>query len=117
MKAGAYFAAATAGLIAVSWLLLRLGFNSPADGNALLMSAAAAWVVQIATFAIARRAAHRNLMVGWAIGTVLRLLALALYAFLVAPALGLPRSAALVSLVTFFFVSMLVEPLLLAYDR
>ncbi len=117
MKAGAYFAAATAGLIALSWLLLRLGFNSPADGKALLMSAAVAWVVQIATFTIARRAAHRNLMVGWAIGTVLRVIVLVLYAFLVAPAFGLPRSAALVSLVTFFFLSMLVEPLLLAHDR
>ncbi len=117
MKAGAYFAAATAGLIGVSWLVLRLGFHSPADANALFTSAAVAFAVQIATFAVARRAAHRNLMVGWGIGTVLRLLALVLYAFLVAPALGLPRSAALVSLVTFFFVSMLVEPLLLAYDR
>jgi hypothetical protein len=36
---------------------------------------------------------------------------------LVVPALGLPRSAALVSVVMFMFLSMLIEPLLLAYDR
>lgn len=117
MKAGAYFAAATAGLIVVSWLLLRLGFSSAADRQALLVSAGVAWVVQLASFAIARGSSRRNLVVSWGIGTVLRMIVLGFYAFLVAPALGLPLSAALVSLVTFFFVSMLVEPLLLAYDR
>jgi hypothetical protein len=57
------------------------------------------------------------MMVGWGVGTLVRVLSLVLYALIVVPAYGLPRSAALVSLVTFLFVSMLVEPLLLAYDR
>jgi len=117
VKAVTLFAAATAGLIGVAWLLLGLGFSSQADGRALRTSAAVALVVQIATFVFARQAGERNLMVGWALGSVLRVLALVAYALLVVPALGLPRSAALMSLVTFLFVSMLVEPLLLAYDR
>lgn len=117
MKAGAWFAAATAGLILAAFFLLRLGFESPADVRALRTSAMVALAVQILTFAIARRMTHRNLMVGWGAGTALRVLALAVYALFVVPALALPRSASLVSLVTFLFVSMLVEPLLLAYDR
>ena len=117
MKAGTYFTAVTAALIVASYLILQLGFDSPADARALRTSAVVALAVQLVTFAIARRSAVRNLMVAWGIGTLLRVVVLAVYALLVVPALALPRSAALVSLVTFMFVSMLVEPLLLAYDR
>ena len=86
-------------------------------GLVIGLLAAVALVVQNATFVFARQAGERNMMIGWVLGTVLRVLVLVAYAFLVAPALGLPLSAALMSLVTFLFVSMLVEPLLLAYDR
>lgn len=112
-----YFAAATAALIAISYLVLQLGFDSPGDSGALRTSAMIALAVQLVTFAIARRMPVRNLMLGWGIGSVLRVLVLAVYALLIVPALGLPSSAALVSLATFMFLSMLVEPLLLAYDR
>ena len=117
MRAVTYFTAASTALIGVAWLLLGLGFSSQADGRALRTSAAVALVVQIATFVFARQAGERNMMTGWVLGSVMRVLALVAYALLVVPALGLPRSAALMSLVTFLFVSMLVEPLLLAYDR
>jgi Mg/Co/Ni transporter MgtE len=117
VKAGTYFAAATAALIVIGYLILQLGFDSPGDSRALRTSAMVAMAVQLVSFAIARRTAVRNLMVGWGIGTVLRVVVLAVYALLVVPALALPRSAALVSFVTFMFVSMLIEPLLLAYDR
>jgi hypothetical protein len=117
VKAGTYFAAATAALIVLSYLPLQLGFDSPGGARALNTSAVIALAVQIATFAIARRSAAKNLIVGWGIGTAVRILALALYATLVVPAMALPRPAALVSLVTFMFASMLIEPLLLAYDR
>lgn len=112
-----YFAAATAALIVISYLVLQLGFDSPGDSRALRTSAMVALAVQLVSFAIARRMPVRNLTVGWGIGTLLRLVVLTVYALLVVPALGLPSSAALVSLVTFMFVSMLIEPLLLAYDR
>jgi CRP-like cAMP-binding protein len=85
--------------------------------GAIRISAALALVVQIITFAVARRVTRTNMMVGWGLGTLLRVLTLALYAFLVVPAIALPASAALISLVIFLFLSMLVEPLLLAYDR
>lgn len=116
MKAGAYFAVATAALIGIGYFLLQLGFTSPAEHGAIQISALLAVAVQMVTFVIARKAS-RNMMVGWGVGTLVRVLSVVLYALIVVPAYGLPRSAAMVSLVIFLFVSMLVEPLLLAYDR
>ena len=117
MKAGTYFAAATAALIVIGYLLLQLGFDSPGDSRALKVSALVAIAVQLVSFTIARRMPVSSMMLGWGLGTLLRVLVLTVYALLVVPALGLPRSAALVSVVVFMFVSMLIEPLLLAYDR
>ena len=117
MKAAAWFALGTLALIALSYPLLRMGFASTHEAQAVQMSAVLALAVQLVTFAIARLMARRNMIVGWGVGAALRLLALTVYALLVAPSLGLPRSAALVSLAVFLFLSMLIEPLLLAYDR
>ncbi len=116
MKAGAYFAVATGILIGIAYFLLQLSYKSPAEHRAIQISALLALAVQIVTFVIARKAST-NMMIGWGIGTLLRVLSVVLYALIVAPAYGLPLSAALISLVIFLFVSMLVEPLLLAYDR
>jgi hypothetical protein len=117
MKAAGLFALATLALIALSYPLLRMGFPMSRDVAALRTSALLAFAIQIVTFAIARVMARRNLIVGWGIGAALRLLALTIYALLVAPSLGLPRASALVSLAIFLFLSMLIEPPLLAYDR
>jgi hypothetical protein len=53
-------------------------------------------------------------MVGWGLGALLRLITLAVYALVFVNALALPATAALISLATFFFLSTLVEPLVLA---
>jgi len=50
---------------------------------------------------------------GWGMGMLIRFIVLAIYAFLGARVLGLPIAAALVSLAAFFFVSTLLEPVLL----
>ena len=65
MKAGTYFAAATAALIVISYLVLQLGFDSPGDPRALRTSAMVAIAVQLVSFAIARRMPLRNMMLGW----------------------------------------------------
>jgi len=117
MKAAGLFALATLALIALSYPLLRMGFPMSRDVAALRTSALLAFAIQIVTFAIARVMARRNMIVGWGIGAALRLLALTIYALLVAPSLGLPRASALVSFAIFLFLSMLIEPPLLAYDR
>ena len=55
-------------------------------------------------------------MIRWAIGAALRFFVLVLYAP-IARVMFLSLEAALVSLVTFFFLTMMAEPLLLEYDR
>ena len=57
-----------------------------------------------------------ELMLRWGIGAVLRLFVVILYAPL-ARVVNMSVEAALVSLVTFFFLTMMAEPLLLEYDR
>jgi hypothetical protein len=56
------------------------------------------------------------LLLRWGVGALMRFVVLVLYAPL-ARVMFLPLDAALVSLVTFFFLTMMAEPLLLEYDR
>ena len=100
--------------IATVWVLGRV-FPTAADARALRVSAGLAFIVQMLTFFIARRLAKRNLMVGWGLGSALRLVTLAIYALVGAAALGLPRPAALVGFTVILFASMLIEPLLLGH--
>ena len=77
---------------------------------------ASAWLavsVQVATFAIARLVARQNIVAGWGLGVLLRFAAVAMWAFLGVKALELAPAPALLSLVIFFFVSTLIEPLFL----
>ena len=87
----------------------------------MLVSAGLAFAVQLGSYALLRPArpgkgAPGELLIRWAIGAVLRLFVLVLYAPL-ARIINISLEAALVSLVTFFFVTMMAEPLLLEYDR
>lgn len=87
----------------------------------MLVSAGLAFAVQLGSYALLRPArsghgAPGELLIRWGIGAVTRLLVLVLYAPL-ARVMFLSLDAALVSLVTFFFMTMMAEPLLLEYDR
>ena len=113
MKAIAWFGLATAFLIVVLGWVLGLVFVGDGDARALMISAAVAFVVQLFGFALARMSARTNVIAGWGVGMLLRLLTLGVYAFLVVPALALPSGTALIALVAYFFVSTLVEPLFL----
>jgi hypothetical protein len=77
------------------------------------VSALVAMAVQVATFAVARAWARRNVIAGWGIGSLLRLVSLAAYAFVGVKALALTPGPALLALAAFLFVTMLVEPLFL----
>jgi hypothetical protein len=55
-----------------------------------------------------------NMIAGWGVGMILRLITLGVVAFIVAPALALPSGAVLIALVSFFFLTTLVEPLFLS---
>jgi len=82
-----------------------------ADGRrAVAVSATVALVVQAAGFAVVRQLRARNMMGAWGLAAGLRMLTLVSYALVAVKMLGLPATAALFSLVTFFFVTTLAEP-------
>jgi hypothetical protein len=113
MKSWALYALVAITLIVgVGWLL-ALAFPGPRDAAAIRLSAIVAIVVQLLAFGITRAVAQRHLIAGWGAGSLLRFVTLVVYALLAAQVLGLPPVAALVSLVTFLFLSTLIEPLFL----
>jgi hypothetical protein len=120
-RALGFFAGVSAALIIVATIILRTWFRTVEQHNAMLVSAGLAFAVQLGSYALLRPArpgkgAPGELMIRWGIGAVLRLFVLVLYAP-IARLMFLPLEASLVSLVTFFFLTMMAEPLLLEYDR
>lgn len=113
MKAGALYAVITLALIAVIGWLFTLGFKTPEARQAILVSGVIAFIVQMIAFAIAKQVGREQIFLGWGLGSLLRLFTLGIYALLVVKALGLPANAALLSMATFFFVAIIIEPLLL----
>ena len=108
---GLYLLAVLGGVAAVGAVAWAVT-DAPAR-QAVLVSAALAVAVQMAAFALARALQPRNLMLGWGLGSVLRLAALVLYAVVVARLWRAPITPALLSFVAFLFVTTAVEPLFL----
>jgi hypothetical protein len=113
MRKTAIFAAVSAVVVALVAWMLTLAFETAADQHAILVSAIIAYVVQLVSFSVARAWATTNVIAGWGLGMLLRFFVLALYALVFVKVLGLPMTSALVSLAAFFFVSTLLEPVLL----
>jgi hypothetical protein len=121
VRALGFFAGVSAALIIVATIILRTWFRTVDQHNAMLVSAGLAFAVQLGSYALLRPArpgkgAPGELMIRWGIGAVLRLFVVVLYAP-IARLMFLSLEASLVSLVTFFFLTMMAEPLLLEYDR
>lgn len=121
VRALGFFAGVSAALIIIATIILRTWFRTVEQHNAMLVSAGLAFAVQLGSYALLRPArpgkgAPGELMIRWGIGAVLRLFVLVLYAP-IARLMFLSLEASLVSLVTFFFLTMMAEPLLLEYDR
>ena len=115
------FGGVSAALIIVATIILRTYFRTVDQHQAMLISAGLAFAVQLGSYALLRpaRPGHGmpgELLLRWGVGAVLRFLVLVLYAPL-ARILNVSLEATLVSLVTFFFLTMMAEPLLLEYDR
>jgi len=112
-NAVARFAFATVAAIAfVAWLL-TLAMTGANAASAIGLSALVAAVVQIAAFAVTTSMASRNLVAAWGAGALVRMLTLVVYGFLAVKVLDLPPVPALISLVLFFFLSTLLEPVFL----
>ena len=99
-------------VLVLGWLLSR-AFHGPGDAAAIRLSAVVVLVVQLATFAGIKMVPQKHLIAGWGAGALLRFLTLVIYAVLVAKVLSVPIAAALISMAVFFFLTTLVEPLLL----
>lgn len=113
MKAFGMFAAVGVVLIAAAGGVLALVYGGAHERRAIVISAVVALLVQCFAFAILRLTAEKNAIAGWGLGAILRFLVFLVYALVVVDALGLPSSAAMISLATFLFASTLVEPLFL----
>lgn len=116
MKAVALYAALSIAIVlGAGFVLTALVFDGDAARQAIVVSGGIAIVVQLFAFVVLRLVARdpRNAIAGWGLGALLRMATLGVYGLFVVKALSLSPVAALVSLATFFFLSMLVEPLVL----
>ena len=112
-RALARYAMLATGLALVAGALLSMVFRGPGDRPAVWLSAAVAVGVQLVAFWLSHAAGRISLVARMGTGALVRFVAVVAYALLVGLALKLPLVAALVSLVTFFFLSTLLEPLLI----
>jgi hypothetical protein len=112
-RALSFYAAVAVGLVLVVGWLLTLGFRGPGDAAAIRLSAIVVVVVQLAGFAAIRLVPQKHVIAGWGAGALLRFLTLVIYAVLVAKVLAMPLAAALISMAAFFFLTTVIEPLLL----
>ena len=113
MKALGLFVAATLVIVLVGGWLLTVVWPDPAAAHAIRVSGLVAVVVQCFAFGIMRLVPRSNVIAAWGLGTLLRFAVFVIYAFVIVKAYGLAGTPALVSLALFFFLSTLVEPLLL----
>ena len=113
MKAFAAFAATCLAIVGGAGALLASVYQSDAERHAIWVSAGVAIAVQLFGFAIVRLTLRSNVIAGWGLGALLRMAALGVYGLVLVKALGLASGAALISLATFFFLTTLIEPLLL----
>ncbi len=103
-----------AAVVLIAASLLSLVFRGPGDMAAVWVSALVAYAVQLAAFGIGNMVGGRtNLVAKMGTGALVRFLGLVVYAVLTAMVLHMPLVAALISIVTFFFLTTLVEPLLI----
>jgi hypothetical protein len=98
--------------VAVGWLF-SLAFPGVSALAAIRLSAVVAMAVQLAGFVAIRRLKGTRMLVGWGILALLRLITTVVYAVIAARVLGSPLAPAVLSIATVFFLSTLIEPLVL----
>lgn len=109
----AYTAAQGMLVVAAAFIMQRFVWTDAASASSIRASAWLAVVVQVVSFAIARLVAREQVIAAWGMGVLLRFAVVGFWAFLGIKAFGLVSGPALLSLVVFFFVSTLLEPIFL----
>jgi hypothetical protein len=112
LKAFGFYALSCALIVAILGAVAFV-FAGPAGRQVVLASAALAFAVQMVAFTIARLLQRQHLLLGWGLGSILRLVALVLYAVVVAKLWRAPITPALLSFAAFLFVTTVVEPVFL----
>jgi hypothetical protein len=112
VKTFAMYAAACAAIVALLAGVASL-FTDEAGRQAVFASACLALGIQLLAFMVARLLQPRHFALGWGVGSLMRLVALLLYAAVVARLWRAPMAPALLSFVAFLFVMTVVEPLFL----
>lgn len=103
-------AAAVAGFGSAAVSMARPGSEV---ARSVMVSAIVVVLVQAATFGIAWMMRPVNVIAGWGMGMVIRLITLVLFGVFGVKALGLELQPALLSMAGFFFISTLIEPVFL----
>jgi hypothetical protein len=109
----AYTAAQGSIVLAAAFIMQRFVWTDASMASSIQASAWLAVVVQTFSFAIARLASRQQVIAAWGMGVLVRFAVVAFWAFLGIKAFGLVPGPALLSLVVFFFVSTLIEPIFL----
>lgn len=102
-------------VLAVTGAVLSLLFRGPGDALAVWVTAAVALMVQLGASALGRLMGQgpAGPTARMGVGMLVRFLALVVYALLVALVFKMRIVAALISMAAFFFLTTLVEPLLM----
>ena len=109
LRALALYALGCVVVIGLAGGVLTAVFGTGPARSAVWVSAGVALVVQVVAFGIARTFANKGHgIAGWGLGAVICLISLIVYAFAIQVA-GLPQSAALLSLATYYSLTELIE--------
>jgi len=113
MKKFASFLAVMIAVLAVVAWGITLVAHGGLVARSVWASVAVAVVIQAISFGLMRLMQPVNVMAGYALGMILRILSLVLFGYFGVPEFGLALQPALLSLAGFFFVSTLIEPFFL----
>lgn len=111
-KFGGFIATTIAISCLGAWLIAR-ALPGRDVARSVWASAVAVVVVQALTFSLARMMQPENVIAGWGLGMLLRLIVLVVFGLFGVKALGLAMAPALLSMAGFFFITTLIEPVFL----
>jgi hypothetical protein len=107
------FIAATIAIAGAGAWVVTLAVPGGETRRSVWMSAVVVVIVQALAFSLVRMMQPVNVIAGWGLGMLLRLIALVAFGLFGVKALGLSMQPALLSMAGFFFVSTLIEPVFL----
>ena len=113
MKRFGGFIAATIAVACVGAWIITLALPGRDVARSVWVSAATVVIVQALAFVLVRMMQPTNVMAGWGLGMMLRVIALVAFGLFGVKALGLHMEPALLSMAGFFFVSTVIEPVFL----